>query len=261
MFALALYSYSPAAYKYMRELFSNNLPHKSTLQKWYANSSVSGEAGLCQQSFEILNQKVEELKAKEIQPICSLIFDEMAIKKHLQWSNTKKTFLGQINYGFRADNLELPIANNALVFMLNGINFDMTLPLSYFFINSLKTDEKVALLKKVVATVTKCGVRVLTVTFDGLRSNFTMCESLGANFDVKKFEPYFNLPGDDRKIYIILDPSHVLKLVRNTIGNNKVLVDADNSKIESKFFEKLEELRVKQDFTHVHKLLTKKAGI
>lgn len=148
MFALTLYSLSPSAYKNMREKISYDLPHKSTLQKWYANSSVSGDPGLCKQSIEILSGKVEELKAKGIQPICSIIFDEMAIKKHLQWSNAKKKCLGQINYGFRPENLELPIANNALVFMLNGINFDMTLPLSYYFINSLKTDEKVALLKK-----------------------------------------------------------------------------------------------------------------
>lgn len=254
MFALTLNFYSPRAYKYIREKFCNHLPHKSTLKKWYANSSASDEPGLCEQSIDILSGKVKELKAAGIQPICSLIFDEMAIKKHLQWSKSKKMFLGQITYGFRPENLALPIANNALVFMLNGINFDMTLPISYYFINSLKTHEKVVLLTKTITTVIKCGVRVLSVTFDGLATNFTMCESLGASFDINNLKPYFVLPGNDCKIYVILDPSHVLKLARNTIGNNKVLVDADNSKIKWKYFEDLETMRIEKDFAHVHKL-------
>lgn len=131
MFALTLYFYSPRAYKYIRQKFGNHLPHKTTLQKWYANSSVNGEPGFCKQSIEILSEKAEELKAKGIEPICSIIFDEMAIRKHLQWSPAQKKFLGQVTYGFRPENSELPIANNALVFLVNGINFDSTIPFSY----------------------------------------------------------------------------------------------------------------------------------
>jgi len=35
-FALTLNFYSAAAYKYVRQVFNNCLPHPSTLRKWYA---------------------------------------------------------------------------------------------------------------------------------------------------------------------------------------------------------------------------------
>lgn len=134
-FALTLYFYSPRAYKYIREKCWNHLPHHSTIRKWYANSSVSGARGFCNQSFEILTDHANKLKTGGTEPVCSLIFDEMAIRKHLQWSTSQKNFLGQISYGFRPDCADVPLATNALVFMLNGINFDMTLPVAYYFIN------------------------------------------------------------------------------------------------------------------------------
>lgn len=112
-------------------------------------------------------------------------------------------------------------------------------------------------MKEVLSEVQKRGARVLTVTFDGLSSNFTMCEALGANLDMKdmsKVKPYFSLPGDRHKIYIIADPSHILKLARNTIGNNAVLTDDTGMEIQWKHFVNLENLRAQQDFAHSHKL-------
>lgn len=254
MFALTLHFYSPAAYKFVREKFDNHLPHKKTIQRWYANSGVSCKSGFCEQSVEILIEKAKKMKANGTELICSLIFDEMAIRKHLQWSNAQKKFNGQISYGFRPEMLEMPIAKNAIVFMVNGINCDVTVPIAYHFINTLTAVEKITLLQQIITEITEIGVRVLNITFDGLSSNFTMCELLGVSFDMDNLKPYFILPGLERKIYVIVDPSHVLKLVRNTLGNNKVLLDDDGSKIEWKFFEALEKLRDKQDFSHVHKI-------
>lgn len=253
-FALTLHYYSPRAYKYVRQKFDNHLPHKSTIQKWYANTNVSGEPGICKQSFEILTARANQLKGEGIDPMCSLIFDEMAIRKLLKWSHAQKKFIGQINYGFRPEFSEVPIANQAMVYMLSGINFDITIPIAFYFIRGLKAEERAELLKKVIGEVKKCGVRVINTTFDGYSSNFKMCKLLGANFDLKKFKPYFVLPGDERKIYVILDPSHVLKLVRNALAANGILYDDAGLKLEWEYFINLENLRVEKKFSHVHKL-------
>lgn len=252
-FALTLHFNSPRAYSYLREKFDDHLPHTGTIRQWYANSSVSGEAGLCRQSFEILSEKAAELKAKGKELMCTLILDEMSIRKHLQWSGSHTTFLGQINYGFRPECMEVPLANNALVFMVNGHNLDLNVAVAYYFVNSLTAEEKAALLREIISKVRECGVRVLSITFDGLSSNFTMCELLGANFNLNNLTPYFVLPPDDRNIYIIVDPSHVLKLARNTIGNKKTMC-VDGHKIEWKYFESLENFRAEKDFAHAHKL-------
>lgn len=91
MFALAIHFYSPRAYQYIRELFDNHLPDKSTLRKWYVHSSGNVELGFCPQSLEVLTKKVKELNAGGIEPVCSLIFDEMAIKNTCNGVNSRKS--------------------------------------------------------------------------------------------------------------------------------------------------------------------------
>lgn len=257
MFALTLHFYSPRAYRYIRDKFQKHLPHKRTIQKWYANSTVAINAGFSSHAFEILAAKASELRSDGIEPLCCLIFNEMAIMKCLQWSRAEKKFSGQITYGLRTSSEEVPIANNALVFMVNGINFKATVPVAHYFIQNLNGSEKATLLKEVITSIAKCGVKVLSITFDNLATNFAMCRELGANFNIRHLKPYIILPGDEHKIYVIVDPSHILKLVRNTIGNKKKLVNGENEEINWKYFESLEQLRIKEDFAHIHRLTKK----
>lgn len=256
MFALTLHFHSPRAYKYIREKFNNNLPNKRTIQKWYANCNVSG-ADICEQSLDILAKNADKLKSTGTEPVCALIFDEMSIKKHLQWSCVQKIFLGPINYGFRPESSEVPLAKEAIVFMVNGINFNSTLPLAYYFIKRLNSDEKAVLLKRIISAVRNCGVRVLSVTFDNLVDNFAMCDLLGCNVnDADNYKPHFLLPGDERKIYLIIDPCHLLKLARNILGKHKIMYYGDRQ-IDWNFFESLEELRIEGSLRHTHKMTKK----
>lgn len=216
-FALTLQCHSNRAYAfaYVRTKFSKNLPHVSTLRKWYQNSSASGEPGFCTQSFQKLKQLANEQKANGNELIRSLIFDEISTKQNIQWSDCQKKLLGHITFGFRPDGEEVPLANNVIVFMLNGVNVDFTFPVANYFIRSLLAEEKVRLLQDVFEAINACGVRVVN---DGLLSNFTMSGLLGASFTEKHFKAYFFLPNDNRKTFITLDPSHMLKLSRNYVG-------------------------------------------
>lgn len=91
------------------------------------------------------------------------------------------------------------------------------------------------MLEEILFAINECGVRVLSITFDGFSTNFSMCSLFGASFDMSDCRPYFSSPNDDRKIYIILDPSHMEKLARNCIAGNKTLYDDDDSAIEWNF--------------------------
>lgn len=182
------------------------------------------------------------------------MFDEMSIRKHLQWSDSEKNIFGRITHGFRPDGEAVPLASNALTLMLNGINCDFTLPIAHYFIRCLKAEEKAKLVTDVINAISACGVRVLNITFDGLCTNFKMCETLGASFLPGNVKPFFYLQGDTRKTFIILDPSHMLKLARNLIGNASVLTDETGGRIEWSYFEKLEEFRVHRGFTLAHKM-------
>ena len=71
-----------------------------------------------------------------------------------------------------------------------------------------------------------------------------MCELLGANMD--PLDRNFNLSikslYDGSIIYIILDASHMEKLLRNLLGNHAVMFDEINEKIEWSYFNEPYEL-------------------
>lgn len=135
IFAITLNSLSPRAYNYLREKFRKNLPHVGTIKKWYANSQCNGEPGVSQESINTLRNLVEDSN-EEVYVTSS--FDEMNIRRNCQWSDVQKKFIGQITYGSIPENAQyLPVANNAIVFMINGINLSSNLPVAFQFINCL----------------------------------------------------------------------------------------------------------------------------
>lgn len=85
------------------------------------------------------------------------------------------------------------------------------------------------------------GVNVISLTFDGAPTNFTMCDHLNACIkNVNNMKTWFPHPCDRKiNIFIFLDPPHMLKLVRNTLASYGSLLDPDNAEISWKYFELL----------------------
>lgn len=260
-FALTLHSLSPRAYGYIRMKFNNNLPHASTIRTWYASSGANGEPGLSKEALETLKNLVEEKQANtetNNEVLCTLSFDEVNIMRNVKYSDSQKRFIGQISYGSIPSDAEyLPVATNALVFMVNGVNMQFNIPVAYHFINSLQAHEKAALILFVLTALAKIGLKVIGLTFDGLITNIKTCHLLGASLNVgKNFRPHIVDPVNSHKIYIIFDAPHMLKLVRNCIGSYKTLYHENGSKIEWKFYESLVNLVAKCDIV-THKLTKK----
>lgn len=253
-FALTLHFHSPRAYEFVRKRFNDHLPHTSTIRKWYSVSKSSGKPGFCEDSLLALKNMADNMKAQDVQLMVSLNFDEMATRKHVQWSDPEKKILGNITYGFRPDDAKFTVATNAIVFMINGVNVDFNLPIAFHFIQNLKAGERATLLKEVLTKITELNIKVISVIFDGLGTNIAMCKQMGASFELKDFRPYFNFPSNNDKTYIILDASHMIKLVRNTLARNKILYDGDNSKIQWKYIEELEKFRNESGYILTHKL-------
>jgi hypothetical protein len=53
-----------------------------------------------------------------------------------------------------------------------------------------------------------------------------MCRKLGANFEVDTlhFKPFIINPANSQKKFVIWDPSHMIKLARNVLGDKKIIV-------------------------------------
>lgn len=119
---------------------------------------------------------------------CTLTFDEMMIRSHVQYVDAKKTFQRFITYGEHKDS-ELPVANSAIVFMNKGINMKISLPIANQLITSLNKQQKANLLESVIGAVTECGAVIVNVTCDGLNCNFFVFTHFGASLKFNDLRP------------------------------------------------------------------------
>jgi hypothetical protein len=87
-----------------------------------------------------LKQKKEN---KEL--VCSLIMDEMSIRQHVDWNGSRS--LGYVNFGVNMESDCLPLAKEALVFLIVGVNCRWKTPIAYFLINSITAEAKANLIK------------------------------------------------------------------------------------------------------------------
>lgn len=181
--------------------------------------------------------------------ICSLAFDEMHIKSHLEWIHEKKAFSGLITYGER-ENDNMRLAKQAIVFLVTSIELKISLPVAHFFIDSLNAQEKINMLFEIIRCLQTIGVNILTITFDGLVTNRSMCEKIGACFQPPNIRPFIEV--DSKKILILLDPPHMLKNVRNSFASRGQF-HKDSSLIMWRYIERLENKRIRNNFV-AHKL-------
>ena len=72
------------------------------------------------------------------------------------------------------------------------------------------------------------GVHIVAITSDGCSANRNMAKILRASFDMKSVKSTFSHPSNPNlDIAVFLDACHMLKLIRNTLGEKPVLTDAD----------------------------------
>lgn len=252
-FCLGLHFKSAGAYDFVRETFENNLPHPSTLRLWYANSKVVSEPGINQLVVKGIKNLAAEKKSKGEYLIVCLSSDEIHIRKHIQWCNQTKSLLGYSS--ICDDDLGIrEVANQVLVFMVNGVNQKINIPIAHFFIARLGAEKRKELHVEVLKALLECGVLVSNIVFDGLPANAKMCKLLEANFNIDSmyFDPSIEI--DAHRMSIIYDNCHMLKLIRNTLGRKQCLYDASGAPIKWKYFEKLVDFKKSHEFQLTHKM-------
>lgn len=253
-FAITSHFYSPRCYGFFRQKFNLHLPNISTIRKWYARCSAHGEPGISADGLDAI-KKLNQIQVEKDEKLhISIAQDEMSMRKHIQWSDSRKQFMGYISHGIRIEHKnDIPVARNVLVFLVSGINVDFHMPIAYYFVTALNSTERAELISQVIAAVSSTGVKVVSLTFDGLSSNFSASEKLGASFNLKNMKPYISSPIDNSNIYILPDVCHMFKLVRNFIASEKVFHNGLGETIEWRFFENLEKHRESNNLV-THKL-------
>lgn len=187
---------------------------------------------------------------------CNLNVDEMCVKCHVE-IDTHQNFYGHVNMGTNVvyDCDEIPVAKNALVFLIVGMNGYWKILVGCFLIDGLTGIERGNLLAKAIDLITETGANLHSVTFNGASVNLSMCTSLGADLNTKT--PYIQNPNTFEKILVFHDQAHVIKLIRNTFGDKKILKNGDGKLIQWKFIEKLFEKEQKEGLKLATKLTSR----
>ncbi|KAH0811281.1 hypothetical protein GEV33_011508 [Tenebrio molitor] len=158
-------SFSPdrkhRAYNFVRESFNTCLPHPKTLSRWY--KTVNGNPGFTEESFHAIRQMVEK---SNYELFGALLVDEVAIRKHLDYDGHNMT--GYVDLGTGLEGDDRPLAKEALVFMVVSINSSWKIPVGYFLVDGVNSEQRCNLLKQCLSHICETGLRILTLTFDGL---------------------------------------------------------------------------------------------
>ena len=88
------------------------MPHPSIVRKWFQR--IDGGPGFTKQSFTALEAKVKEAVKNDKKIICTLILDEISIRREVEGKGN--VYSGYIDYGTNLDDDELPFATQSLTF-------------------------------------------------------------------------------------------------------------------------------------------------
>lgn len=241
-FAFTLHFYSPKAYNYLRSVFGQHLPAPSTIRSWY--SSIDGSPGISQDALNELKILANVANSKGITIVAGAMMDEMTLHKSYQWSDNKNEMMGEVDMGNNEERFkDKLLAKEALVYTVNGINTKFKIPVGYFLINKLTSKEKAAITREVILALSKTGIKVISLTFDGLKGNIATCRMLGANFSLDM--PFIVNPHSCDKVYLFWDAAHMEKLARNRLAHFETLYNEHGEKIEWRYFVSLVEFQEK----------------
>lgn len=251
-FCLSLHYTSPRAYEFVREKFANHLPHTQTIRQWYRNSNLDSKSGLSKHSLDALEALAKKMNNTLF---INLNFDEMNINSGMFWCRATNKFIGLIDSGTQNPDSDFTLAKDVVVYMAVGVNAHFQQPIAYYFIQSLKGPERAALTLEVIEELTRRGIKIADLSCDGHKANPKMFEHLGTKMQLvdNDFKNFFINPYSGEKINIILDPSHAIKSVRNTLGNCKVIYENDDE-INWQYLIDLVNYSGKESFGLTHKM-------
>ena len=184
-------------------------------------------SGFIQESFD----ELELHKGDPDYKFASLVLDGMSLKELVEFDKNMGHSFGNINYGnsFTMGNSELKASDEAFVCMLVGYTGLWKLPIAYFLIKGMKSGIQAGIIRECLTQSFDIGVHIMNVTCDGAIHNIAALNILGSKIfanDPINTVTSFPHPSEDAnyKVGVWLDPPHMMKNLRNALGDLKVLI-------------------------------------
>ena len=101
------------------------------------------------------------------------------------------------------------------------------------------------------------GAVVINTVCDNCPVNIKMLECLGAKVRGKHLNPRLSIENVlSNPVYVLMDPPHLMKLTRNTLGDYQTLIDVEGKKVKWELIKNLQKLQ-EQEKLHVANKLSK----
>ena len=141
-------------------------------------------------------------------------------------------------------------ATHALCMMVVAVNGNFKIPIAHFFTSTINGKDLANLVTLGVENINMTGAVLVNIVSDNASSNVTMLHVLGAQITnpdkLKVTTDLINIIGE--AIRVVIDPSHIIKLVRNFLGDMKICF-SENGKIEWRY---IQQLQAAQETNHLH---------
>lgn len=232
--AVTLRSLSTKTYNYLRTKMLIPLPSRSTINRYVSKLSV--EPGLLESIIRILGHQSQSMN--ETDRICALSMDEMSVCK--EWT-----------YDRAMDKIYGP-KNNVLCVMIRGVVSKWKQLIFYDFDVDMSKDT----LFQIIHKVESAGFIVVSLVNDLCPTNVRLWKSLGISTTSTSFP---NPAAPDRPVFVLADPPHLIKLVRNNLLDSGFQLQGDK-RVSS---DCLRELIVKgrKDLKPTHRLSLKHVDV
>lgn len=224
-FAVRQSFYSNAGYRHLRSASPGDpglsLPSTRSIRR-YLEPIECNPGYLVNVMNKIHENIIKNLHGKD----CTLVMDETNLKKALGWDPQLKTYLGLVSEpddNEDGQSLEELLASHCLVFLVVGLDGKWRHPVGFWFTNHDTAANAHNLVMEGLRLLHENEIRVRALVFDGLSANCSMANLLGARLDPDDLKNWFEHPSTKERVYIILDACHMLKLVRNLMGDKKEL--------------------------------------
>ena len=225
---LYMRSKSSKAYDGLRQFL--NLPSQRTLYD-YSHYTEHGTGFQERVTEQFVKESGKWVIEDESAQYVGIIFDEVKVKSDLVYDKHSGELVGYvnldnignelINFQNNTQNGALSVAKFLLVVMVRGVCTGFKYPLSTFATDGITADFLYPLIWEAIEIVElDANLKVLYLCCDGATPNrkFFKLHYTG-NGGVQYYceNPYAD---DDRKIYFISDPPHLLKTARNCFSNS-----------------------------------------
>ncbi|KAG8440012.1 hypothetical protein GDO86_005979 [Hymenochirus boettgeri] len=225
LFCVTLHLHDQSLYNYLRNEIRLPIPEPRQLRQWLKTDCHN--TGINSSVLEALLRKRQQYP--EMYKRTCLIVDSVAISQHISYDSEKNELVGFVNFGKGANaSVSQEVANEALMFLLVGLDGYWKVPVACFFIRTLTAQAQHQLILDVLHELADNSFETVAITMERNPLNEETCILLGCNFnDSKNLQTHFTLPNSNKNHYIIFDVTKEQQILSDMVEKTGIMLSPE----------------------------------